>query len=133
MLNLLATTGLTFGVLVLRTGVPSVALAEGVLYRYHVGMQRLGFVDLYAAVALGGDSWPHESLVVMGHHLRQLARRTLFVPPSPQAATLGWTTKPSPGPSLQAAATLLYGLGGSVAQAVGPPRAPRKGKTRRRS
>src|SRR5205807_5225153 len=79
--------GATFGVLVLRTGVPSVALAEGVLYRYHVGMQRLGFVDLYAAVALGGDSWPHESLVVMGHHLRQLARRTLLVPPSPQPAT----------------------------------------------
>ncbi len=125
--------GATFAVLVLRTGVSSVSLAEGVLYRYQMGMQRLGFVDLRAAVAVGDESWPRECLVVMGHHLRQLARHTLFVPPTPEVATTGWTTKPSPGPSLRAAATLLYGLGGPVAQAVGPPPVPRRGKTRRRS
>jgi len=129
----MGTPSATFPLLVLRVGAASVGLAEGVLFRYLIGMQRLGFVDMYAAVALGGESWPQSSLVVMGHYLRRLIPRTLLVPTSPEAATLGWTTEAAPQPSVRAAATLLHNLGGPVAQAVGPPSALRKGRRGHRS
>ncbi|GIJ70603.1 hypothetical protein [Virgisporangium ochraceum] len=100
----------TFPVLVMRPTAASVALAEGVLTRYHDGVRRLGLADLHCLAVVGGTSWPARTRAVMGLHLARLARRTLFVPASPDAAVNGWTTEPAPTGSVRAGAALLKTL-----------------------
>jgi hypothetical protein len=129
----MALRGTTFPVLAMKVTAGSVGLAEGVLARYTVGVQRLGLVDLYAVAAIGGDEWSRPAGMVIGHFLHARAARTLFTPASPEAELTGWTTAPTPATSTPIATTLLYGLGGAIANAVGPPPTAQQRRKRRAS
>jgi hypothetical protein len=100
----------TFPVFVLRPTAASVALAEGVLTRYHDGVRRFGLAEPHCLAVVGGTSWPPRTRAVMGLHLARMARRTMFVPTSSDAAVNGWTTEPAPTSSIRAGAALLKTL-----------------------
>lgn len=120
-------------VLVVRATAPGVALAEGVLARYRLGTQRAGLVLPAALAVVGARSWPAAVAAVLGFQLHQFAAEhpPIWFPHVDEVAVGGWGPHPVSADLVRAAAALLYGLGGPVAEAIGPPAAPRRGLLRR--
>ncbi|WP_345631501.1 hypothetical protein [Rugosimonospora acidiphila] len=118
----------TFPVVVMRSTVGSVGLAEGMLTRYDTGVRQRGFVEMGCAVAVGGESWPTVVRAVMGLQLESLSERTLFISPSPEAATAGWSVAPVPANSVRTAMALLQGVGGPIGEALAPQQHNRKAR-----
>jgi hypothetical protein len=108
---------------------PSVVLAESLLTRYGLGVQKLSLAPLTGVMALG-DGWPRPAVAAMGLHLRQMAARTVFVPLTPEVGVTGWDTNPTPPASVRAASVYLHHLGGSIGEAVGAPQPARRGRRR---
>lgn len=116
----------TYPVLVTRTTMASTALAEVLLTRYQIGEQLGMMAPVRRVVALGADTWPTQVRSSLGHLLRQVRDAAVFAPLSPGHAVSGWGTAAAPAESGPAAATLLRGLGGRLADLVALPEPPRR-------